>query len=317
MMIFSAPRASNVSVAFARSPDRATDGNFLSENVVHTDFLTDDEVQTGRWLDEDQLDPGKYFVMLSASAEDSCWSYPPPDYVGILDPACADGFSDVAVLEITKPPQTFQGRVQVLRYSRVVYLTLTVQPLGEKLPYKVCWNLKTKRRRCLSSTVPGYSWDSSADDSLRVRMQGMAKTTTFTWYVNGRNVASKRVKTPSLRRTTAGQPRSGTAGSTRFQTPSGNILCAASWKRQSGFVECWVLSTATSHHFPYAWLLLPRRPVRRILPGDGPGYGRKLAYGRSWHGGPFKCLSRTTGLKCWNATSGHGFYLAREFQRTF
>ena len=76
MMTFSAPRAGSLAVDFARSPDRATDGNFLSENIVNSAFLTDDEVQTGRWLDEDQLDPGKYFVMLDASAESSCWSYP-------------------------------------------------------------------------------------------------------------------------------------------------------------------------------------------------------------------------------------------------
>jgi hypothetical protein len=193
-MTFSAPRASSVSVDFARSRDRATDGTFLSENVVHSDYLTDDEVQTGRWLDESQLDPGKYFVLLSVSAESSCWSYPPPDYDGVLDPSCADGFSDVAVLEIPKPSQRFTARTQQLRYARVFYLTLKVSPLGEELPYKVCWRRKTKRRVCVSSEVSGYDWNSSADDMVRISSRAMSRRTTFTWFVGAQKVASKTVR---------------------------------------------------------------------------------------------------------------------------
>ncbi len=193
-MTFSAPRASSVSVYFASSPDRATDGSFLSENVVHTDFLTDDEIQTGRWLDEDQLDPGRYFVMLSASAEDSCWSYPPPDYEGLLDPACANGFSDVAVLEVPKPHQRFTVKVEQLRYIRIIYLTLKVTPLGETLPYRVCWRRKTNRRVCVSSKVSGYDWNSSADDLLRINSRALPRRTTFTWYVGAQVVVSKTVR---------------------------------------------------------------------------------------------------------------------------
>jgi hypothetical protein len=70
MMTFSAPRANSVSIEFATSPDRATDGDFLSENVVRTDFPTDHEQQTGRWLDEDQVDPGRFYAMLDAAAPD-------------------------------------------------------------------------------------------------------------------------------------------------------------------------------------------------------------------------------------------------------
>jgi hypothetical protein len=193
-MTFSAPRADSVSIDFARSPERATDGNFLSENIVHSAFLTDDEVQKGRWLDESQLDPGRYYVLLEASAESSCVSYPPPDYDRVLDPACADGFSDVAVLDIPKPPQRFKVKVEQLRFIRVIYLTLTVRPLGEDLPYKVCWRRKDKRRACASSTVPGYDWNSSADDMVRIKSRPLARRTRFTWYVAGRAVASKTVR---------------------------------------------------------------------------------------------------------------------------
>jgi len=191
---FTAPRASSVSIEFATSPGRATDGDFLAENVVHSDFLTDDEIHTGRWLDEDQLDPGSYYVMLDALAEDSCWSYPPPGYKGVLDPTCASGFSDVAVLDIPKPSQRFKVKVEQLRYIRIIYLDLTVTPLGEKLPYKVCWQRKTTRRACVSSTVEGFNWNSSADDSVRISSRTLPRRTTFTWYVGGRAVVSKKVR---------------------------------------------------------------------------------------------------------------------------
>jgi hypothetical protein len=193
-MTFSAPRADDVSVRFASSPDRATDGNFLSENVVDADFLTDDEVQTGRWLDESQLDPGRYYVMLDASAASSCVSYPPPDYERVVDPACADGFSDVAVLDVPKPPQRFKVKVEQLAFIRIIYLNLKVTPLGERLPYKVCWRRKSKRRVCVSSTLPGYDWNSSADDMVRINSRPLARRTTFTWYVASRAVASKTVR---------------------------------------------------------------------------------------------------------------------------
>ena len=51
----------------ASSPERGTDGRFLQENVKETDFLTDDEIQRGAWLDSDQVDPGTYYVMLEAT----------------------------------------------------------------------------------------------------------------------------------------------------------------------------------------------------------------------------------------------------------
>ncbi len=193
-MTFSAPRAEDVSVRFARSADRATDGNFLSENVVDVDFLTRDEIQSGTWLEEDQLDPGKYFVLLTASAESSCYSEPPPNYDLVVDPACANGFSDLATLDIPKPPQRFNVKVEQLRYIRIIYLTLTVTPLGEHLPYKVCWQRKPKRRVCVSSTVSGYDWNSAADDMVRISSRALPSRTTFTWYVASRAVVSKTVR---------------------------------------------------------------------------------------------------------------------------
>jgi hypothetical protein len=178
---FSASGADFATMYLASSPERGTDGRFLQENVKASDFLTDDEIQRGVWLDSDQVDPGTYYVMLEATQ----FCYPP-------DPACIEGFSSVLTLTVPKPRSSYRGTVgPVYRFIRVVYLDLAVRPLGERLPYRVCWRLRSKARRCVSGVVTGYSWNSAASDSLRVSMRGMAKRTTFTWYVRGRAVATK------------------------------------------------------------------------------------------------------------------------------
>jgi hypothetical protein len=163
----------------ASRPDRGTDGHFLQENLKEIDLLTSDEIQRGVWLDSDQVDPGTYYVMLEATH----FCYPDPD--------CTQGFSSVLTLQVPKPRSSYRGRVgPVYRFLRVVYVDLTVRPLGERLPYRVCWPLRTRRLRCASGVVTGYSWNSSASDSLRISMRGMARRTTFTWYVKGRRVAA-------------------------------------------------------------------------------------------------------------------------------
>lgn len=117
------------------------------------------------------------------------------DYDCIGSPSCIDGFSGVLTLSVPKPSHSYRGGVEVFHYSHVVYLTLRVTRLGETLPYRVCWQLKSKRRRCVSGKVAGYSWNDSAEDSVSVRLQGMRQRTTFNWYVHGRRVASKSANT--------------------------------------------------------------------------------------------------------------------------
>jgi hypothetical protein len=189
-----APRASSVTVYMASRPDRATDGSFLSEHVKEIDFLTDQEIQTGSWLYESAIDPGAWYLMAKAIPDSSCYSYPPPDYKEVIDPTCANGFSTVVALTILKPPSRYRAEVEVFRYIGVAYLTLRANPLGEDRPYKACWRLKNKRRMCVRGRLDGYDWDSAASDLLRVNTRGMARVTTFTWYVGARTVATKRVR---------------------------------------------------------------------------------------------------------------------------
>jgi hypothetical protein len=188
---FVAPRAASVAIYLASKPDRATDGSFLSENVKELGSLTDSEIQSGRWLDENRVDPGRYYVMLRAFADyDSCFIVE----LGKLDPACADGFSNLMTLVVPKPRVRYVARVSVYTYLRDASLRLTATPLGEKRPYRVCYATKAQRRRCLRGTLDGFSWSSAADDTIDASTRDLATTTTFTWYVAGKAVASKRAR---------------------------------------------------------------------------------------------------------------------------
>jgi hypothetical protein len=185
---FSMPGADDATIYFATKPDRASDGRFLDENIEHLDFFTDDEIQAGRWLDEAQLDPGRYHAMLNAD-----------DYGCSGDPNCLAGFSNVLTFSIPKPAPRYRGKVRVYRYLSTVQLTFRVAPLGERRRYRVCWRLVAGRRKCIRSAVSGDSWNSPAEDQIYVRKRGMPRVVTFAWYVDGRRVASKRARIPRTR----------------------------------------------------------------------------------------------------------------------
>jgi hypothetical protein len=180
----SMPGADSATIFFATKPDRATDGGFLQENIKDSDYFTTDEIQSGSWTYESQLDPGTYYVLLNAT-----------DYDCFGQPTCLAGYSNMLTLNVPKPPQTYRGSVSVLHYSHVAYLILRVKPLGESLPYKVCWRLKNGKRRCVAGKVDGYSWNAAGEDSRSVGLRGMRNRTTFSWYVGGRRVAVRTANT--------------------------------------------------------------------------------------------------------------------------
>lgn len=110
-----------------------------------------------------------------------------------------------------------------------------------------------------------------------------------------------------------------------FRTPSGNIACV--YDSSPAYLRCDISSGLRPK---------PARPVGcRLESGDsvslakrgrtslvchgdtvfGSG-GRVLRYGSVWRRGPFRCVSRTSGLTCRNAAA-HGFFLSRERWRRF
>lgn len=204
VMTLSAPRAQTVTVYFATSPERGTDGRFLDENVEKTDYLTAAEIQSGNWLDSEQIEPGSYFVMLKASRDYmSCVSYD-ANVDEVVDQSCADGFSLIVPLEVEPPTTRYRVKATVYGNIDTALLTLVANPLGKRLPYQVCWKQPTGKRRmlkkkCVSGSLPGYSWNSDASDLLDINTRSMTRRTKFTWYskVGDREVLAS--KTISVR----------------------------------------------------------------------------------------------------------------------
>jgi hypothetical protein len=51
-------------------------------------------------------------------------------------------------------------------------------------------------------------------------------------------------------------------------------------------------------------------------PFANPNGAHTVPYGKTWHGGPFKCKSSRSGMTCRNP-GGHGFFLAHQHWRVF
>jgi hypothetical protein len=184
---FSAPRASAVNIYLASKPDRAADGSFLQQNLRETGILAPADLQSGTWLDANKVEPGMYYVMIRAQANfDACYIGPG------LDPACADGFSNVLTLVVERPAVRYTVGVKPDRKGGSARLFVTATPMGEKTPYRVCYRTARKARRCAGGILNGYTWDRPVQNVLYVRTSDLATFTTFNWYVGGKKVAAKR-----------------------------------------------------------------------------------------------------------------------------
>lgn len=99
----------------------------------------------------------------------------------------------------------------------------------------------------------------------------------------------------------------------QFHTPSGNIHCMYVNDPDLGgvFLECDVYSISRRFHLEPTGR--PTRSGRTDVINGGP----VLAYGKTWRGGPFVCVSRTAHLECRSTRSGHGFRLSKQSQKLF
>jgi hypothetical protein len=186
---FSAPRAGAVTVYLATKPDRDTDGNFIQQNLREVAILTPADIQAGTWTDSKRVSPGTYYVMLHAQANyDAC-----ANGSGI-DPACADGFSNILTLSIAKPAVRYAVKVKADLRNKVATLMVTATPMGEKTPYRVCYRTVSRVQRCTAGVLQGYDWDQSVQNAVFVGTSNLPAVTTFTWYVRGQKVAAKRVR---------------------------------------------------------------------------------------------------------------------------
>jgi hypothetical protein len=101
-----------------------------------------------------------------------------------------------------------------------------------------------------------------------------------------------------------------------FKSPSGNITCVVS-VRAAGpdFAQCELRSMRHRGGFS----VRRRGDVTRYDVGydDLRGQRFTLEYGSRIRSGPFVCVSRRTGMKCWSRVSGHGFKISRARRRVF
>ena len=93
-----------------------------------------------------------------------------------------------------KPKTRYSTSAQKFPFIKTVALRIVAKPLGERRTYKLCYPTRRGGRKCVSDVLRGYDWDSSAQDTRSVRTSGLKPTTTFTWSVSGRKVASRRVR---------------------------------------------------------------------------------------------------------------------------
>jgi hypothetical protein len=185
----------------ATSPATSTDGYFFSENVKAFDVL--EETQTN-WVYNYQLDPGLYYV-----------------HIGGLDLPCFSAglcpireFSQIMTLEISKPPPPprpprYQASVRSIHPNAVrlpgnwTYLGDTVKVsfrnangrAGDAQRYRVCNTTGSSRISCKSRVIIGKSWDAFR---LRITLPLIGsrggRYIEFTWRVEGRIVARRRIK---------------------------------------------------------------------------------------------------------------------------
>jgi hypothetical protein len=106
-----------------------------------------------------------------------------------------------------------------------------------------------------------------------------------------------------------------------FHTPTGNIGCIVA----GGYLRCdigsksWQAPRSKSCSLDRGDSFTMRGTGRPVWTCHGDTVlhqGRVLAYGMTWHSGPFTCKSRIDGLTC-NNSRGHGFFLSKQTFRTF
>jgi hypothetical protein len=117
--------------------------------------------------------------------------------LGVMVAAALLAFSGIASAEVF-----YSASVDVDPFSKRVTLALEYaatdnEPMAGKI-VRTCWNNRYGRRVCLRKAIPEpLGTDSSQVIFQRVPRlvaRNMRRVTTFTWYVQGERVASKRVR---------------------------------------------------------------------------------------------------------------------------
>ena len=89
-----------------------------------------------------------------------------------------------------------------------------------------------------------------------------------------------------------------------FRAPGRNVYCGLSDPRLPAALICWRASDGLSIGMNRTGRALPS-PDRNNR-GFHQDRARVLQFGQSWQRGPYRCSTRTSGVRCTNS-SGHGW----------
>ena len=144
------------------------------------------------------MSPGRAsltFGLLMAFAGSATATPPSLVSVGVDDRQPSATYSAPRAAAVTVYIASHPGRAtSAFRWSDSIDLTLTATRLGERLPYRVCYRAIRRAQRCVAGVLKGIDWDSADDDTVSVRTARLSRVTKFTWHVNGRPVATRRVR---------------------------------------------------------------------------------------------------------------------------
>lgn len=114
------------------------------------------------------------------------------------------------------------------------------------------------------------------------------------------------------------------AGAGPFRSPSGNIGCYidAAWGARCDIrVRSWPTPKrppSCDLDFGQGVQVGRRGRATFVCAGDTAlGAGPRLAYGSSLRQGDFRCTSRSSGMRCENIRTRHGFVLSRQSVRRY
>lgn len=195
---FSSPRSWLGTLYLATDPTLVDDGAHFAHPVGELD-ITDAELAAGRADAADhtsefgaRVDPGTYWALLSVTAQNDC-----KDADLHIDPSCANGGSNLLQVTIGKPTARYRALVTYFE-GGIIVLELQVARSGERKAYTVCWHRRNGKQVCRGNTIEGGGWwsnDFDGQSAVQASRRGLAKFTRFVWTVDGKVVASKRVRT--------------------------------------------------------------------------------------------------------------------------
>lgn len=189
---YSSPRSWLGDMWFSSSPARNPDGSFVAQGFLMDMGIYDENLTSGVWKGDKQLNPGTYWAILQVTPANDCY-----DDLLNLDPSCSAGYSNALQVVIPAPKPKYSVEPAFgLEGPHTLTLFLDASPVFDDITYRVCWTrVHPTKRRCLTHVLHGDPDQTDARDAVNVDGRTLGKFTKFTWSVEGKVVLSRRLRT--------------------------------------------------------------------------------------------------------------------------